>query len=339
MTTRPSRRLPLSPTLIALALMGACTPASEESPTPEAESPSQQGASERHYLFSYFTGNGETGLHLAYSQDGLQWRALNDGQPLLAPDVGEARLMRDPSIVRGSDGTFHMVWTAGWTERGIGYANSPDLLNWSPQQYLTVMEHEPTARNTWAPDAFFDEATGRFLVVWATTIPGRFPDGDGQDARGEDPGWNHRLYYVATEDFETFSEPSVFYDQGFNVIDGTILENGERYAMVLKDERNEPFEPQKNLRLAFSDQAEGPWSEPTEPITGEYWAEGPTAIEIDGRWHVYFDKYIEDAFGVVVSEDLETWTDLSDQLVMPEGMHHGTVFEVPGEVAEALPGV
>ena len=29
-------------------------------------------------LFSYFTGNGEDGLHLAYSHDGLTWETLND---------------------------------------------------------------------------------------------------------------------------------------------------------------------------------------------------------------------------------------------------------------------
>jgi len=338
MRTRFGSRFAWSLSLAGLTLLGSCTPDTDDIPEAEPSPAAQEAAPEPHYLFSYFTGNGETGLHLAYSQDGLRWRALNDAGALLAPDVGEARLMRDPSIVRGPDGTFHMVWTAGWTERGIGYANSRDLVTWSEQQYLTVMEHEPTARNAWAPDAFFDEETGRFLIVWATTIPGRFPEGDGQDARGDDPGWNHRMYYVATEDFETFTEPSLFYDHGFNVIDGTILEDEGRYVMVLKDERNEPFEPQKNLRLAFSDRANGPWSPPTDPITGDYWAEGPTALEIDGRWHVYFDRYIDDAFGVVVSEDLETWTDLSDQLVMPEGMHHGTAFEVPADVAEGLPG-
>ena len=28
------------------------------------------------YLFSYFKGNGENGLHLAYSYDGFKWLAL-----------------------------------------------------------------------------------------------------------------------------------------------------------------------------------------------------------------------------------------------------------------------
>lgn len=32
------------------------------------------------YLFSYFINNGEDGLHLAWSTDGLNWNALNGGK-------------------------------------------------------------------------------------------------------------------------------------------------------------------------------------------------------------------------------------------------------------------
>jgi hypothetical protein len=324
--TRPKRGL-FHPLLLGLLIQAVASCAPAEAPVP-TEAP--------HYLFSYFTGNGESGVHLAHSRDGMEWRALNGGEPLLAPAVGEARLMRDPSIVRGPDGTFHMVWTAGWTERGIGYARSQDLVRWSEQRYLEVMGHEPDARNTWAPELYYDGDTARFLIVWATTIPGRFPEGDGQDAGGDDPGWNHRLYYVSTPDFEEFTEPALLYEHGFNVIDGAIFEAGDRYVLVLKDETNEPFEPQKNLRLAFGERAEGPYSEPTAPVTGDYWAEGPTPLGVDGRWHIYFDRYRQGRFGVVASDDLETWVDLSDRLVVPDGMRHGTAFEVPGEIAEAL---
>jgi hypothetical protein len=74
------------------------------------------------YVFSYFKGNGEDGLHLAYSEDGLTWRALNHDSAFFKPTVGREKLTRDPSVVRGPDGTYHMVWTAGWNERGFGYA-------------------------------------------------------------------------------------------------------------------------------------------------------------------------------------------------------------------------
>lgn len=35
---------------------------------------------ENAYLFSYFINNGEDGLHLAWSTDGLNWKALNGGK-------------------------------------------------------------------------------------------------------------------------------------------------------------------------------------------------------------------------------------------------------------------
>lgn len=285
-----------------------------------------------HYVFSYFKGNGEDGLHLAYSSDGMHWKALNGGRSVLKPKVGDDKLMRDPSVTRGPDGVFHMVWTVSWHERGIGYAHSRDLVHWSKQQYIPVMEQEPDAQNCWAPEIYYDRATAQYFIIWATTIPGRFPQTDGQG----DGDNNHRLYYVTTKDFQNFSSTKLFYNQGFNVIDGAVFEDGKRYVLVLKDETNKPFPVQKNIRLAFSNHAAGPWSEPTKPITGNYWAEGPTPLRVDGHWYIYFDKYRKHKYGVVVSDDLKEWTDLSERLVMPEGMRHGTAFEVPESVAKPL---
>ena len=92
----------------------------------------------------------------------------------------------------------------------------------------------------------------------------------------------------------------------------------------------------KNIRLAFSERAEGPYGAPSEPITGNYWAEGPTAIRMGGEWFVYFDKYTERRYGLVVSSDLVNWREETDRLIVPEGMRHGTVFEVPEEIAQVL---
>ena len=177
-------------------------------------------ARQEHLLFSYFTGNGEDGLHLAGSENGYHWTVINDGDPLLAPEVGSAKLMRDPDITEGPEGLFHMVWTCGWNEKGIGYASSGDLVNWSEQQYLPVMEHEPDARNCWAPEITYDPEYEQFLIYWATTIPGRFPM---TDSSSED-GYNHRIYYVTTNDFQDFSETRLLYDKGFNVIDASIYQ-------------------------------------------------------------------------------------------------------------------
>ena len=75
------------------------------------------------YLFSYFIGNGEDGLHFASSADGLKWTPVSGGRSFLHPAIG-SKLMRDPSITRGPDGLFHMVWTTGWWDKGIGVAHS-----------------------------------------------------------------------------------------------------------------------------------------------------------------------------------------------------------------------
>jgi GH43 family beta-xylosidase len=194
------------------------------------------------------------------------------------------------------------------------------------------MESEPAARNCWAPELFYDEGNQSWLVFWATTIPGRFPE---TKSAGDERS-NHRMYVTTTKDFATLSKPELFYDDGFNVIDATIVRDGARFLMFLKDETEQP--PAKNIRVATSTNAAGPYGPASPPITGAYWAEGPTVIQIGGRWVVYFDKYTESRFGAVASADLEHWEDISEKLTFPAGARHGTVFRVPEEVLETIVG-
>ena len=282
------------------------------------------------YLFSYFKGNGEDGLHLAWSEDGLTFSAINNDNSVLTPEVSTDKLMRDPCIIRGADGKFHMVWTVSWNDRGIGYASSTDLINWSEQKLIPVMGHEPTARNCWAPEVFYDKASKNYIIFWSTTIPGLFPETEAM----ADRGWDHRMYYVTTRDFETFSETKEFYNHGFNVIDGSLIETNQTYYLFLKDETRYP--PQKNIRLATASSVEGLYTAAGEPITGDYWAEGPTAIKVGEEWVVYFDKYMDHQMGAVSSPDLQNWTDISDSITFPEGTRHGTVLKVRRKVLDKL---
>ena len=126
------------------------------------------------FLFSYFNNNGKDGLHLAYSNDGYIWTALNNDKSLLLPVLSKDSLMRDPCIIRGADNLFHMVWTVSWNERGIGYASSKDLIHWSEQQFIPVMMHEDSARNCWAPEITYDKKKKQYMIYWATTIAGKY---------------------------------------------------------------------------------------------------------------------------------------------------------------------
>lgn len=281
------------------------------------------------YLFSYFTSNGEDGLHLAWSRDGYKWEALNDGKSYLAPEVGESKLMRDPCLIQGPDGKFHMVWTTSWTGKTIGYANSPDLIHWSKQQAIPVMAGEPTARNCWAPEIVWDAANQRYLIFWATTIPGKFPE----TASAADNSYNHRIYATTTKDFAAFTPTRLFYEPGFNVIDTTLFAANGRWHLILKDETATP--PKKNLRLAVGDRPEGPFQELSAPFTRD-WVEGPTALKVGAEYLVYFDAYRDRRYEAMRSRDLKTWEDVTAKMALPRGMKHGTALPVPAAVVQKL---
>ena len=289
------------------------------------------------FLFSYFVGNGEDGLHLATSEDGLKWQALRDGASFLQPVVGENKLMRDPCLLRGPDGVYRMVWTTSWNGGTIGYASSTDLMHWSEQKALPVMAHEPTTVNCWAPEIIYDSAQGHYLIYWSSTVPGKFPVPDETARKDLDkPLRNHRLYSTTTKDFLIFTPTRVHYEPGINVIDETMVQDGSSWVMVVKNETEIPAAA-KNIFIVRAPTSDGPWSKPSQPLPpAGVWVEGPTVIKIGDWWHVYFDKYRDKKYGVIRSRDLLHWEDVSEQLVLPKGIRHGTVLRVPRVVVEGL---
>jgi beta-xylosidase len=288
------------------------------------------------YLFTSFRGNGEDGLHLAYSRDGLKWTALYGDKSFLKPQVG-TKLMRDPCICRGPDGTFHMVWTSGWWDKGIGIAHSKDLITWSEQKWIGVMEHVPEAINCWAPEIFYDEIGKKYLIYWSTTIPGRFPETEDSGDSGNNRKLNHRIYYVTTEDFNKYCETKLLYDDGFNVIDATIIRDGDRYVMFVKDETKKPV-AKKNIRIAIGEKPEGPYGHASEPISPD-WVEGPTALKIADMWYLYYDGYTRHRYEGIRTKDFKEWETITDKLLFPKDTRHGTAFKVSDEILNGLLGL
>jgi hypothetical protein len=268
------------------------------------------------YIFTSFREPATDGLRLAYSHDGYHWTDLK--KAFLKPEVG-GKLMRDPSIVRGPDGTFHLVWTTNWKgDKGFGYASSKDLINWSTQQFVPVMEHEPDVVNVWAPELFYDEENGEFIIIWASTIPYKFEKGE------EDEKNNHRMYYTKTKDFVSYSKSELFIDPGFSVIDAVIVKKtADRYVLVLKDNTR----PNRNIKVAFADQVMGPYKEVSAPFTG-FLTEGPTVQKVGKDWLIYFDQYRDKTYGVVKTRDFVTFENISTQVSIPKDHKHGTITRV-----------
>lgn len=101
--------------------------------------------------------------------------------------------------------------------------------------------------------------------------------------------------------------------------------------MFLKNENPNP--PEKNIRITIADQASGPYPvKVSPPITGKYWAEGPTALEVGDYVYVYFDKYTSHLYGAVRSKNMTDWDDVSESVSFPEGARHGATFKVTKDV-------
>jgi hypothetical protein len=193
-------------------------------------SAAQESAQYEGYLFTYFTGEGSSDgeqIYFALSRgnDPLRWRELNGANPVLTSTTGE-RGMRDPFIIRSQDGgTFYQIATdlriygnGDWDRaqrhgsKSIVVSESRDLVNWSTPRLEQVSPD--TAGNTWAPEAFYDDALGAYVVFWASKL-----------YAADDPAHSgssyNRMMYATTQDFRTFSQAQVWYDPGYSVIDST----------------------------------------------------------------------------------------------------------------------
>jgi hypothetical protein len=269
------------------------------------------------YMFTSFNEPASAGLRLLYSKDAYHWTDLN--HIFLKPEAGKDKIMRDPTMVQGPDGTYHLVWTTGWKgDQGFGYASSKDLIHWSAQQHINIMAGEPTTVNVWAPEIFYDDEAKQYIIVWASTIPYRFPKGQ------EDEDNNHRLYYTTTTDFKTFSPAKLFLDPQFSVIDAQILKRGHQdYVLVMKDNTR----PNRNILVAFGSNPLGPYKDFSKRFT-EMYSEGPNATKAGNDWLIYYDSYRLKRYGAMRTADFKTFTDVSDQVSVPEGHKHGTIFNV-----------
>lgn len=195
------------------------------------------------YAFAYFTGNTIEGENIYFAasngNNALSWTELNGGKPVLTSKYGEKGL-RDPFIIRSPEGdTFYLIATdlsiGGGTSWGdsqtigskyIEVWESHDLVNWSDQRHVRVSPD--TAGNTWAPEAYYDETLGQYVVFWASKI---YPEDDPNHTANVP----NSMMYATTRDFVTFSEPQVW-QGGISRIDSTVIKADGVYQRFTKDE-------------------------------------------------------------------------------------------------------
>ncbi|MGW5253183.1 glycoside hydrolase family 43 protein [Streptomyces sp. NPDC004012] len=260
-------------------------------------------AADSAYVMCYFTestslGDGtDYGLHLAVSQDGLEWTPLNQNNPVVTPTEGDLGL-RDPFILRRQDGTFVVLATdlkgTDWTyvSQYIHVWFSTDLCTFTGYHRLKLHDMNTHA---WAPEAFWDASRGTYAVIYSAV---------------DDSG--HNVIMVNhTTDFLTASEPQIFFDPGYDVIDGdmTVGVGGVNYLYFKKNEtlvgaRSTSLDPGSFTEFSTAVSHGG--------------TEAPELVKslTSTTWYLYGDTYTPNGvFYVWQSGDLSTgtWTALDQK--------------------------
>jgi beta-xylosidase len=304
------------------------------------------------YAFSYFTGNSIAGekIYFAASRgnNALRWDQLNDGQPVLESTMGEMGL-RDPFLIRSPEGDrFYLVATdlsigrnGDWDRsqrtgsRYLEVWESTDLIHWSAQRHVLVSP--PTAGNTWAPEAYWDESLHQFVVFWASKLYAE------SDPNHTGSTYN-RMLYATTRDFVTFSDPKIWQDRGESRIDSTVIRDNGVYYRFTKDEGGggtgcSDIIQEKSPSLTAVDLPGNPsWTYMDGCIgrdAGTSAVEGPTVFKANpgdtsgSPYYLFVDEYGGRGYIPLGTADLEhpNWQ-VASSYSLPASPRHGTVIPV-----------
>lgn len=337
-----------------VSLLNASSPADKQPATTPSSMTSTQSKEDEVLLFTYFRDNGQHGVNLATSVDGVNFVPLNDDKPIFTPPKWKGQnLTRDASILY-RDGVFHMVWTSGWSGRIFGYSCSRDLKNWSdPRQVKPFPETLPAddqPDNVWAPELHWDPMKRDFFILFASTTPRERNDGDNSNNNGKSGSkYDNRMYITRTKDFSNYSDAKLFFDRDFACIDAVmrIDEAKKRWVMVIKCSRDETLKimPGRNLWLTFTglDMDHIDFSPLQGPIAGNHskmfsnpeprksMAEGPTLLRFKDKWLLGWDEPAGNGIQLATSTDLQEWTHVREAK-FPHKALHGTLFLAPRSV-------
>lgn len=321
------------------------------------------------YFFPHFVGestdDGEE-IYFAASvgNDPEEWMSLNDGESVLASTLGEQGL-RDPFLIRSPEGDrFYLIatdlkiygggdfGTAQETgSRSIMVWESTDLVNWSEQREVVVAPEN--AGNTWAPEAYWDDAAGEYVVYWASAL---YPADVPAEQRDISTSYQ-RMMFATTRDFVTFSEPQVWIDEpqgaGRGMIDSTVAREDGVYYRLTKDESYMGMRQERSTDLRRTQgvtEGDG-WELMAErigfgqpnPWGGTFTGgEGPSIFKsnTDDSWYLLQDQpsyHGGEGYMLFETTDLASaaWTAVPSA-TLPESPRHGTVIPVTASEYQRL---
>lgn len=257
------------------------------------------------YIFSTFYGDAvaDEKLGIYTSTDGLNFTLLSK-----TGYGGPTGVLRDPSIMKHSDGKYYVAYTVqSWTTNSTSFAiaSSSDLRAWT--FHTEVPSGIANTRFTWAPEWFVD-SDGVHLIVNIE------PVGSDSDFRSYD-------FKAKDATLKSWEAPQSM-GIGPNNIDTFVVKEGATYHAFSKNETT------KFIEHATASTLHGPW---TWVQKGDFagWGSGKEGIALfkldNGSWRMFLDCYSGCGFLYADSTDLSKWSKTASVPGI-SGIRHGTVL-------------
>jgi len=246
--------------------------------------PKTHAATSTLYTMTAFTNANESNMYVYQSGDALNYSLLKG--PAYTPPSG---LVRDPSIMKHSDGKYYIAYTTNWTGNTFGIASSTDKVNWTFIRNVTLSVANLT--ETWAPEWFKDSNGSVNIIVSLRKSGGSFQP---------------HIMTATNTALSSWTTPSPISGlSSANYIDTFVTKVGSTYHAIVKNETT------KYLEYATASSLAGPY---TFSGTGNWsgwgnWLEGPAVIQLDnGNYRIYFDAYSEGKYYYSDSANFTSWS-------------------------------
>ena len=302
------------------------------------------------YLFTHFkekiTPDGEQ-VYFAKSKDGFNWEQVNGGNPILTATKGSTGC-RDIEIIRLKKGGFVILTTdeciayrydenlnVNWKivnstgSKCLRMWKTEDLVNFSEEKLIHFGRDDFGC--LWAPEIFYDEVRDEYLIHWGSTV-------------AEDNFTHMSIYCSTTKDFESFSEPKLFFTKDNEILDTHIVKIEDTYHMFYKNAER----PSMNMHATSKD-LYGPYENDDDfqaymdTLGNPGCYEAPTTLTLpDGRWCLMLDFFgcEKEKMGYVPFVSSKPGDSklrmCKESFSFPYGFKHGGIIEISDEEYERL---
>lgn len=295
----------------ALALLAglpllAATPAAAQSALPGVGTDPER--TPWRYTMTAFRADDDAVLAVYESSDGTAFVPV--AEHAYTPPTG---LVRDPSVLRHTDGWYHLTHTVAGDATSIGLARSRDRITWSALPPVPMLV-PGRLDGAWAPE-WYSDAAGRIGIIVSLT-------------------WGHgftpHLLIPLDAALSTWSPPvpllglSPGGPGSLGYIDTQLVRWDGRVFAFVKNEDT------KLIELAVADHPLGPYG---FVATGDWagWGgprEGQSVVRLpDGGHRIYLDDYTAGRYWFSDSHDgFRTWTPPTELPGLSGVVRHGTVL-------------